>query len=556
MRLVPATTPDTSPQPTARTPANEDGSIKFTLITIVIAFVLTLVFRAFVAEAFLIPTGSMAPTLLGEHLRSRSFQTGYDWAANAANVRALPRDSRAIVNDPSSGLRIDTPVDGPRAGDRIFVLKFLGAVFAPKRWDVVVFKNPELPEENYIKRLVGLPGEQVLLLDGDVFTKASADASSAWVIARKPARLQESLWRPIYSSQWAALDDEHLGEPWIGPWTGVGFERVGREYRASGAAEMSLEWDAERFPITDAEPYNDTPRLRTGDDDFDDAGPLRFGAYPIGDVRLSVTVHAKTDVRVRGVIEAPGRTYAGEAVRDGAGALVLRILRRSDDDASWLSIAEKRFKDRESLLPGVPTRVSLAHADQSVELAVGDRRRVRVVYDWDARERLARATTLDTERVTTLFDGRADEEDESFVSLVDPDIYPATRVRWELHAAQGGPIHATLARVGLERDIRYRPAFDEQGAPARATHPARTARLAQGQYFVLGDNSASSRDGRLWEEPNDWVKAAGDTPSGVITDDLLIGKAFFVYFPAPLPANVFGQRHAIVPDFGRMRFIR
>ena len=36
-------------------------------------------------------------------------------------------------------------------------------VFEPDRFDVVVFKNPTNPWENYIKRLVGLPGEQIAL---------------------------------------------------------------------------------------------------------------------------------------------------------------------------------------------------------------------------------------------------------------------------------------------------------------------------------------------------------------------------------------------------------
>ena len=46
-------------------------------------------------------------------------------------------------------------------GDRILVLKCIYQFFEPKRWDVIVFKNPLDPTENYIKRLIGLPGETV-----------------------------------------------------------------------------------------------------------------------------------------------------------------------------------------------------------------------------------------------------------------------------------------------------------------------------------------------------------------------------------------------------------
>ena len=46
----------------------EEGPVKEVVESIAIAFVLAFVFRAFVVEAFVIPTGSMAPTLLGKHM--------------------------------------------------------------------------------------------------------------------------------------------------------------------------------------------------------------------------------------------------------------------------------------------------------------------------------------------------------------------------------------------------------------------------------------------------------------------------------------------------------
>ena len=57
------TTPDTPPH-------QPDETIKETFESIIIAFILAFVFRAYVVEAFVIPTGSMAPTLLGAHYRT------------------------------------------------------------------------------------------------------------------------------------------------------------------------------------------------------------------------------------------------------------------------------------------------------------------------------------------------------------------------------------------------------------------------------------------------------------------------------------------------------
>src|SRR4051812_19277790 len=72
-------------QPVAQT---EDGSmsagkgVKETVESILIAFILAFVFRAFVVEAFVIPTGSMATTLLGAHMRFTCKECGYRFAVN------------------------------------------------------------------------------------------------------------------------------------------------------------------------------------------------------------------------------------------------------------------------------------------------------------------------------------------------------------------------------------------------------------------------------------------------------------------------------------------
>ena len=84
-------------------------------------------------------------------------------------------------------------------GDQIFVLKVYYQFFEPKRWDVVVFKNPTEPQINYIKRLIALPEETVEIIDGDIYIDG--------LIARKPPHVQEELWMPIY------INDYHPARP-------------------------------------------------------------------------------------------------------------------------------------------------------------------------------------------------------------------------------------------------------------------------------------------------------------------------------------------------------
>ena len=59
--------------------AKPEGSIKETLISLVISLAMALIFKLYIIEAYRIPTGSMAPTLLGAHMRAQGPQTGYDW---------------------------------------------------------------------------------------------------------------------------------------------------------------------------------------------------------------------------------------------------------------------------------------------------------------------------------------------------------------------------------------------------------------------------------------------------------------------------------------------
>src|SRR5690606_7866469 len=57
------------------------------------------------------------------------------------------------------------------SGDRILVGKFVYDFTSPKRWDVIVFKYPGDTKMNYIKRLIGLPGEEVNIRYGDIYTR-------------------------------------------------------------------------------------------------------------------------------------------------------------------------------------------------------------------------------------------------------------------------------------------------------------------------------------------------------------------------------------------------
>src|SRR2546421_10688337 len=61
---------------------DSETNIKELVEAILVAFILAFMFRTFIVEAFVIPTGSMAPTLLGAHMHFHCDDCGYQWDVN------------------------------------------------------------------------------------------------------------------------------------------------------------------------------------------------------------------------------------------------------------------------------------------------------------------------------------------------------------------------------------------------------------------------------------------------------------------------------------------
>lgn len=95
--------------------------------SILIAFMIAMIARTFIVQAFKIPTGSMEPTLHGH----------------------------------------------PKNGDRVLVNKFIYNLREPQRGDIIVFRTLNIPgldfKKDYIKRLVGLPGDRVKIEYGHIY---------------------------------------------------------------------------------------------------------------------------------------------------------------------------------------------------------------------------------------------------------------------------------------------------------------------------------------------------------------------------------------------------
>jgi hypothetical protein len=112
-----------------------------------------------------------------------------------------------------------------------------------------------------------------------------------------------------------------------------------------------------------------------------------------------------------------------------------------------------------------------------------------------------------------------------------------------------------LSHVSLWRDIYYTNRRLYNGVPdqwpTRVVHLSKVKGLEE--YFVLGDNSIISGDARYWTRPIQLPEEGLDVPAGRVPARFLLGKAFFVYWPAGF--RPFAESPGVIPDFGDMRFI-
>ena len=114
---------------------NKDHPVGENVRTLVIALVIVLLIRSSIAAPYKIPTGSMIPTLkIGDHI---------------------------FVSKLSYGLKLPFTNINLTTWDK------------PKRGDVIVFKYPEEPSKDFIKRVIGIPGDRIEIREGQLYVNDS-----------------------------------------------------------------------------------------------------------------------------------------------------------------------------------------------------------------------------------------------------------------------------------------------------------------------------------------------------------------------------------------------
>ena len=538
------------------------NSVRETVESVWIAIVLAFVLRAFVLEAFVIPTGSMAPRLMGEHWEFDCRACGYHYARGvdgrvqdraAAPPRAWARREQAVC--PTCGYEMHPPPDSGYGGDRVLVLKYLYHFRRPKPWDVVVFKNPQDNEQNYIKRLIGLPAQEIEIVHGDVFyrecpedltgdgviderdfkdPRAARYPRFGWRILRKPPRTQEVMWQVIFDNDYQpdpAVYNRHPpgGHEWMSPWQPEFGPKAwdlsrcgGRVFAFLGKHPSALRFTAARHRFMPEYAYNRPGANRSYDEQTDVCSDLKLSflfAPRAPGARVGLHLSGLGD-HFRAWISADGRCELEHGVSQTLGEV--RWERQK-----WGEVVLEPFQ------LGRAYDVALTNVDRRVTLWIDGRavlQSTEAQYPSD-KDRIVAAVArgVPTPEVSIL--GRGGRFELWHIRLMR-DVFYTTPNVWTSQDT-GRPGHGTTGNPMILRRFLRNPDLDE--------------------FFVLGDNSPSSKDSRMWGEHAATLRRG--YRDGTVPRYNMIGKAFLVYWPGGHRLSLL-KSLAIVPNFGRIRLIR
>lgn len=536
-------------------PAHPKDSFRDVVETIVFVIVLVLLLKTFIAEAFVIPTGSMATTLWGYQKEVKCPQCNYEFPVNCSSqVDPDSAESRAAVigcTCPNCRYSFNFPsADDPtwHSGDRVLVAKFLydSQLRHPEREDVVVFKYPKEPQRNhvarnYIKRLVGKPGETIGIYYGNVYVGEGLNYPAPnWKPGDLPPSLREEMFRDKYVEQ-LERDARRSKED---------KNRKFQIIRKAPAQILSMsrivyDNDSQAKDLVGKVPPRWAGEKDSGwqPDSPDQPRTFQIQAQPgrgVAWLRYSHLLPPDS-----GWVQSPDVAWQPRLITDFLGYNSGRTsppISNGESGQNWVG---------DLMLEG-KAKIENAEGELTLELNRGaDRFQVRFLIKNGACSLFRNGTQLTSVPSPIDHPGeyrlRFANFDERLTIWVNDELLPGLGDGWDYDPpASLGPTEkdlqpvrigvrdakATISELRLFRDTYYtvnthqsRDAADmgasdwsdpEKFAQKLARLPARTMYVQPGHYLCLGDNSPASSDGRDW---------------GLVPESLMLGRALVIYFP-------------------------
>lgn len=411
MTAQPATTPQKKKVPLM-------GPIRVNLEAFGVAILAAVLLKWFCLEAYQIPTSSMQPTLMGDQA-SQVF-------------------------------------------DRILVNKILPTVREPKRWDITVFSYPLQKNQNYVKRIVGMPGDRLMIAGGNLYLVEDKDGRRTYTTLRKPDDLQEDLWKDVYPARRIVRgESKALGLTWAGSRDAVSEEgdTFVMKLSSSRSRRLSFREKARQDRLTgfidqdwDGYPTATATEIRKV------SAPMQAPEIvPDGRLAATVTPTDKVDeLTFSFEVSRPDLAKLAFAliVRGGKGQLVVR-------EGSRVAAESPEFDV--PLAKGTAVSLRVAHVDdQMIAWVNGDEVQRLDTATWHCRQGCV-STKLSNQTYR----------------FTNQSVVP------QIVAKGKGSLR--IDDLKLERDLHY----TRYQAPEIIAVP-------EGHYYMMGDNTLQSIDSRGW----------------------------------------------------------
>ncbi|MBD3672685.1 MAG: signal peptidase I [Planctomycetaceae bacterium] len=514
-----------------------------------------LLMRTFLLQGYLISTGSMAPHYYGQQKRAVCPECEFTFAVGTE----FDLDSHHEAGDwaicPNCyAAEIDLSERPVNRGDHLLVWKNACSFRDPKRWEVIVFRNPNDPLETYIKRVAGLPGESLAIRDGNVWIDGE--------IARKSLAEQRALRVPLFDQSFLPSSDDTWEPRWTTDSPDSGWSPNGTTWRY----EPSL---GEEDWLT----YRQT---------------VRFGGHQETTVCLSTEIAAT----IAPAFAPPESTFPFTpeprfpGVRWDRGCLIatgalspstMEKLTDLSSSPSYRDALQTLFQESRQVTVSdflaynheVPDHQPAVVHDFFLEASIQpDQQTGTVMIELGSSAGPCQCHLDLTAATATLHSGKELEnrhqaqlkmplnqfvvemssfDDQILVAINGREIFRESLSRTAMKensverlsvARISGTTPFEIGSLRLFRDIHYTGGSGMHGSEIPYQIP-------DGHYFVLGDNSRVSSDSRLWEQPT-------------VPRKLLIGKPFLVHLPSTQKRIGWGkwQWTYRCPDFSRIRFVR
>ena len=567
-----------------------DIGVRETIESIIVAIILALMFRAYEAEAFIIPTGSMAPSLQGQHMDLECgncgvrYRSGASYEASTAEKNFDIESTFCPICQYRTRMSSSDPDHVSNKGDRILVNKFIYDFQDPERFDVIVFKNPNNGKQNYIKRLIGLPGDNILIENGDIYVMPlTGEGTYGKEIARKPARKLRHILQAVddtdhigpnlesiqWPSRWQPFDglsnwkiQESDGHPnfYSQPTEQTNWLRyrhyqpLKEEWPTILAGQLPERFRGGKLPlgrlIGDQYAYNDGKYVNSN------AGSefrQNLGLHWVGDIGLECWANVKSSQGklLLDVVEGGAHFTCEIDVASGLATLMCddsRVDTKVTFENEAGQTVEKPTGQTNLKGPG-EYHIEYVNADDRIHLWINNR-----LIDFDAANYTRAGIPIptydpqdpgDAEPVGVGSQGL--EVDLSRLKVVRDIYYTSANSEQPPYRMD----NETMNPVEVIEEIHRNPELwsmpeaikmfrDLKGRTKPMFKLERGATSAQDQFLPMGDNSPQSYDGRVWDGPK------------YVERDMLIGRAMLIYWPHM--KNVPYIKY--FPIFERMDFIR